>query len=206
MEIELLPELRPELRGEVLATQSLVAVCRGDYIASRELCAEAELDADLVETRVLAAASKAAAELANRGEDLVSALDSLADVVSETGNYDSAVCAFRAVPGLAQTATHHPRLREILETIARRARDASLAAVAGIASAARLPAPASDLSQRELEVLALVAQGLTNPQIASQLFISDKTVKTHLQNIYEKLGVRSRTEAVVRAKDAGLLG
>ena len=61
----------------------------------------------------------------------------------------------------------------------------------------RSPAPAADeLSAREAAVLALVAQGLTNMQIAQRLAISDNTVKFHLQNIYSKLGVANRTEAV----------
>lgn len=58
------------------------------------------------------------------------------------------------------------------------------------------PGPASaDLSEREAEVLELVAQGLTNTQIAQRLNVSDNTVKFHLQNIYQKLGVGNRTEA-----------
>ncbi len=55
--------------------------------------------------------------------------------------------------------------------------------------------PAADLSEREAEVLELVAQGLTNTQIAQRLKVSDNTVKFHLQNIYQKLGVGNRTEA-----------
>ncbi len=52
-----------------------------------------------------------------------------------------------------------------------------------------------ELSEREREVLALVAEGLTNPQIAHRLSVSDNTVKFHLQNIYQKLHVNNRTEA-----------
>ncbi|MCG8350045.1 MAG: response regulator transcription factor [Chloroflexales bacterium] len=58
------------------------------------------------------------------------------------------------------------------------------------------PVPSSDdLSERETEVLSLVAQGLTNTQIAQRLNVSDNTVKFHLQNIYQKLNVGNRTEA-----------
>jgi len=58
--------------------------------------------------------------------------------------------------------------------------------------------PAEDpLSPREREVLALVAQGLTNAQIAERLTTSEHTVKFHLKNIYQKLGVTNRTEAAV---------
>jgi DNA-binding NarL/FixJ family response regulator len=59
----------------------------------------------------------------------------------------------------------------------------------------RRPAPAADLSERESEVLGLVAQGLTNTQIAQRLVVSENTVKFHLQNIFQKLGVGNRTEA-----------
>jgi DNA-binding NarL/FixJ family response regulator len=52
------------------------------------------------------------------------------------------------------------------------------------------------LTERELDVLGLVAQGLTNREISKQLFISPATVRTHLEHIYDKLGVRSRAGAV----------
>src|SRR5919204_362318 len=55
------------------------------------------------------------------------------------------------------------------------------------------------LTERELEVLALVAQGLTNRQISSRLFISSATVRTHLEHIYDKLGVHNRAGAVSAA-------
>lgn len=61
------------------------------------------------------------------------------------------------------------------------------------------------LSQRELDVLQLVAAGLSNQDIATKLFVSLNTVKTHLKNINSKLNVHSRTQATARAKDLGLL-
>ena len=59
---------------------------------------------------------------------------------------------------------------------------------------------ASGLTVRELEVLKLVAEGMTNAQIAEQLWISPGTVRRHLENIYEKLGVHTRTAAVAAAR------
>lgn len=61
------------------------------------------------------------------------------------------------------------------------------------------------ISKREFEILQLVAQGSTNQEIADQLFISLNTVKTHLSNLYQKLDVRRRTQAVEKGKQLGLL-
>ncbi len=65
--------------------------------------------------------------------------------------------------------------------------------------------PAISLSERETQVLALVAKGQSNPAIARSLFVSEATVKTHLVHTFEKLGVRDRTRAVTLAMELGLL-
>ena len=61
------------------------------------------------------------------------------------------------------------------------------------------------LSERELEVLELLAEGLTNPEIASRLFLALNTIKAHTRNIYGKLGVNNRTQAVTQARALGIL-
>jgi LuxR family maltose regulon positive regulatory protein len=61
------------------------------------------------------------------------------------------------------------------------------------------------LSERELEILKLIAEGLTNQKIGSQLYLSLNTVKAHTRNIYGKLGVNSRTQAIAKARALGLL-
>ena len=69
----------------------------------------------------------------------------------------------------------------------------------------RQQVPAPRLTDREMEVLRLVAKGLNNRDIAKQLFISENTVKNHIRNILEKLQLHSRMEAVVYAVREKLL-
>ena len=80
-----------------------------------------------------------------------------------------------------------------------------------LAEAMRLdPAPTdsedeSVISKREEEVLQLIADGLSTPEVAAQLYISVKTVKNHLASIYQKLDSRDRTQAVLRAVRMGII-
>lgn len=64
--------------------------------------------------------------------------------------------------------------------------------------------PFPDLTDRELEILRLIAQGLNNQEIAQKLVLSPKTVRNHITNIFSKLQVADRAQAIVRAIDAGL--
>ena len=61
------------------------------------------------------------------------------------------------------------------------------------------------ITSRELEVLALVAEGMSNREIAGELFVSENTVKTHCSRAFDKLGARRRTEAVQLGKKFGLI-
>ena len=79
-----------------------------------------------------------------------------------------------------------------------------LAAFPG-ADAARPAERKELLSEREIEVLHLIATGLTNQEIASQLYLSLYTVKAHARSIYDKLDAHSRTQATARARELGIL-
>lgn len=77
--------------------------------------------------------------------------------------------------------------------------------ISGGGAAPRQPELAEPLTEREVEILRLMAQGAGNKEIGSTLFISDNTVKTHISHIFQKLGVTVRTEAVTKALRLGLI-
>ncbi|MDX1689073.1 MAG: response regulator transcription factor [Candidatus Promineifilaceae bacterium] len=81
----------------------------------------------------------------------------------------------------------------------------SPAAAARLMRQVRAPEAPDELTPRELEVLRLLAEGLANKEIARQLSIGEKTVKTHVSNILSKLGVLSRTQAALQAVRMGLV-
>jgi NarL family two-component system response regulator LiaR len=96
----------------------------------------------------------------------------------------------------------HPDIaRKLMTAVAAEGKSAQIAEAA--ASSTRPPA-ASDLTERELEVLRLIAQGLSNHEIAERMIISEKTVKTHVSNLLGKLGLEDRTQAAIWALKHGL--
>jgi LuxR family maltose regulon positive regulatory protein len=103
-------------------------------------------------------------------------------------------------PWIRDAALRNPERR-----LARRLNAAVKAHPAAPAAAPTAAPPAAPLTPREVDVLRLVAAGLTNKEIARQCFISVATVKRHAANIFAKLGVSNRTRAAARADELGLL-
>jgi NarL family two-component system response regulator LiaR len=104
------------------------------------------------------------------------------------------------------------RRREVIrETVVVREVLVHAAAAAAVASNSTPFAPdagrqqALGITARELEILTLIAGGLSNREIATQLFVSENTVKTHCARVFDKLGAARRTQAVQRGKELGLL-
>ena len=112
--------------------------------------------------------------------------------------------------GAAGYLTKDANARELCDAITAVARGGTVLAPelqAGVAGEIRLRAPRDRplMSERERETLILIAEGLSAPQIGRTLHLSTATVKTHLQHIYEKLGVSERAAAVAEAMRRGLL-
>jgi ATP/maltotriose-dependent transcriptional regulator MalT len=117
----------------------------------------------------------------------------------ETGNVDAFVAAYRAAREVLILVARDEGTHRDLRLILSRANDAPLGRSADLHVPVADAATAPGLSRREQDVVGLLMQGATNREIARALFLSEKTVKVHLRHIYSKLGVRSRTEAVVAA-------
>ena len=124
----------------------------------------------------------------------------LGRVHAETGDRQAAVARLRAAHALATEIGNPQRLAEA---------EAALAEVAGQDRAAgpRPTAPRPEnLTVRQAEVLALLATGLSNKQIAAELYLSTATVERHLATVYRNLGLAGRVDAARFAMENGLTG
>ncbi len=115
-----------------------------------------------------------------------------------TGDRDAAAGRLRRAAPIAAELGAVP-LSDAIGALARRAR-------IWLGEGAPASEPTAGLTERELEVLRLVAAGRSNREIAAELFISPKTASVHVSNILGKLTVGTRTEAASRAHALGLLG
>ena len=105
----------------------------------------------------------------------------------------------RAARGRSETSAYARGLLAALQGTEQRR------ATPGPIPAQRGQPPVEPLSKRELQTLSLIADGLTNPEIAGRLTLTVATVKTHVNNLYAKLGARSRVDAIARARRLGLV-
>lgn len=184
----------PSLHGEYWATRGLVLACLDDASGARDAADTARRLTTAVEVRVLASSVFAIVAAKDGGAD--EALE-LWETAKELGAWDPVVAALRSSPALANLLAGIDAVRPALADLYERSNDRALARRAGLrARSTRVPEDL--LSPRELEVLGLLSRGFRNRDISKALVISESTTKVHIRHIFEKLGVRTRTEAVAR--------
>jgi DNA-binding NarL/FixJ family response regulator len=185
-------------RAELLATLALTQVCAGDIEPALTAAHHAQEISTPVEVTVLAQCVRAIASLARQEPQAAAEAVRAFELSVEVGNLDSYVTAYRGYPSMLEPVIDRPELRAVLSSVLENARDWALVKNTPLGDRSG-PDVASPLSNREREVLQLLAQGLSNKAIAQALFISEATVKVHVRHVLEKLGVRTRTEAAVIA-------
>jgi LuxR family transcriptional regulator, maltose regulon positive regulatory protein len=194
----------PGMLGDFLSTRALALACSGDARNTQRLIEQSASVSNHADARVLRAfAASVAAHLSRdpRADEIIEA--ALSEVVI-SGNYDGFVCAYRAYPAmLASLRSGGTKRNKRLRAVVRRV-DPNLAIRARLIGGSELPS-GGHLTRRELEVLQLLRDGLSNREIGQTLWISERTAKVHVRHIFEKLGVRSRTEAAHKATEEGLL-
>jgi DNA-binding NarL/FixJ family response regulator len=119
------------------------------------------------------------------------------DLADSLQVWDPLVVALRAVPELGDLIATQDRVRPTLQQLYESSNDLALSRRIGLRTrSGRMPSEI--LSARELEVLGLMAGGLRNKEIAAALVIAESTTKVHVRHVFEKIGVRTRTEAAAR--------
>ena len=169
----------PQLIGTIACNQGALAAHRRDWALAAERFG----------------AAIAASQAGGHPHDVVEAMIGLGRVHHQAGDDDAAFAQLRAAHSLATDIGNPQRLAEADAALAELTRQGARAA----------PLP-DNLTARQAEVLALLAAGLSNKQIATQLFLSITTVERHLATIYRNLGLGGRVEATRFALEHGLTG
>jgi DNA-binding NarL/FixJ family response regulator len=177
-----------------MATRALaLALCGHADAACTQVCRADEMTS-AVEVRVLSATVRAILRPDHERRRAMVDLWELAEILD---TWDPLVASIRSSRELAETLADTTSLRTSLAQLFQRSNDLGLARRFGLR--ARATRRATDLlSPRESEILGLMARGYRNHEIAKALVLSPSTVKVHVRHIYEKLGVRTRSEAVTR--------
>jgi LuxR family transcriptional regulator, maltose regulon positive regulatory protein len=200
------PISSPPLRAEYLAYRALAFACTGDRANAMRLIEQARAAfPSLIEARVLAECTLAVAAIQDADEKDARRAALLGwRAAKETGNFDSLVCSYRAEPRILTYIAERASLRAEASELLGRTRDPDLARELGMPVRTSRREGVDGLTAREIDVLRELQQGFSNREIAGRLFVTEATVKAHLRHIYEKLGVRTRSELLARRlSDAG---
>jgi len=196
-----LPSVRaplPAARAELGASRALTLAAVGRLEEARRVVDTVRGVSQAVEPAVLISAVDAVCALKGHATDFIERVVDLEKTAFKRGALDLLVTAYRSTPELLRVLTKASAERDRIEALVRAAGDFDVARLVG-APVLDGGDPRLRLSPREREVYALIADGLSNRQIAKLLYIEESTVKRHAQNIYDKLHIRSRVALRVQA-------
>ena len=192
-------DLSPSVRAEVLAIQALGLACMGEDKRARIVADEARATSMTLEARSIGCIADAIAACVSNDAHSSRACFRALEFTTEHATLDHFVTGYRAFPGLLEPLIAAKDAR--IATLMRDAGDEQLASELGVVMPRDSDALGPILSPREREVFDLMAGGLTNKAIAAKLYISESTTKVHVRHIFEKLGARTRTEAVRKGRE-----
>ena len=187
-------DMYPSWEGEYLATRAIALASIGEIDLAIEAAERAAATSRMVEVRGLVAAARSIIAAKTGDHDDI---DEVLRQATRLGAWDPVLSALRSCVALADALAADPNWRDRLEWLYESSNDRGLARRAGFRTRSRR-SPEELLTPREMEVLNLIARGMKNPEIARALFISPSTTKVHVRHVLEKLGVRTRAEAVLR--------
>ena len=186
------------IHGELVATRALALACNGRLREATTLLEGIRNTTRAIEPAVLMRVVDAIVAIRTRDPRARTYVEeSLSEAVS-SGGLDLLVACYRSSPDLLSMLVTAPSTRDVARNIVTRAGDHDVLEAAGLEYHAEV-SPLASLSKREREIHDLVCQGLTYRQIAECLFISEATVKVHMQHVFDKMGVRSRTALAISA-------
>jgi ATP/maltotriose-dependent transcriptional regulator MalT len=186
--------------AELIANRAVALACAGQAKAAATAALKARALTTESEPHVVSKLAEAIITRTHKHTDRRASIAVALSEVRRTGYVDSFVTAYRGVPDLLREAAVRDTFGSELAAVVSRANDMALAkkTISGVQVMSHNQQ--DSLSEREREVLGLVARGMRNRDIAEQLFISEVTVKAHMRNIMRKLGARSRAHAVSLAE------
>ena len=192
--------MSPSLVGVCKGAKALAAACAGHFEYSEQLVAGVEDTTRDTEARTLAKLVRLVNAVTLDSDEKRQACEETLEYVQRYETWNEFAWAYRGCPDLLAVIATLPEYAPTVGEVMLEARDRRLAVRYGIPISEGAQNDQEEvLSKREREVLALLADGSSNSEIAKELFISEVTVKVHLRHIYKKLGVRNRTQAALRA-------
>jgi LuxR family maltose regulon positive regulatory protein len=193
----------PRALGSHLAAHSILLAASGDADQARHMAVRARGHGSNIEMIYFADLGEIIADDVDGNSERFRTKAGQIVVACQAASYlDGLVFAYRVYPRLLEAAATEPEAVTILTTLLAKSRDHELAQQFGIhLRPDENQDPLDELTRREIEVLRLLSQGLTNAEIASRLFIAHSTAKVHVRHIFDKLGVRTRLQAALKGQE-----